>query len=80
MFCKNEVEDECHFITKCPLYSDNRHELYCEIKKTCLYFDNLSNTQKLIHVMRNEHTIIINNLAKFVHVAMRLRNKRMSQI
>ena len=34
--CKDEVEDESHFITKCPLHSNNRTLLYKILKENSL--------------------------------------------
>ena len=79
-FCKTEVEDECHFITKCPLYMKNRNELYSVIRKICLHFDNLSDTQKLIYIMRNENPSIIISLSKFVSESMKIRKDNMTTI
>ena len=78
--CKLEVGDECHFLTKCPLYNTNRLEFYTEIRKLSLEFDYLTNIQKTIYIMRNENTSVIKNLAKFVHECMKIRKEYMSQI
>ena len=79
-FCKTEVEDECHFITKCLLYMKNRNELYSVIKRICLHFDNLSDKQKLIYIMRNENPSIIISLSKFVSESMKIRKDNMTMI
>ena len=77
-FCKTEVEDECHFITRCPLYTKNRTELYSITRKICYYFDNLPDTQKLIYILRNETPCIIESLAKFVSESMKTRKDNLT--
>ena len=47
-FCANDIENATHFITECPLYNDDRNELYSEIRKTSNHFDNLTADQKFI--------------------------------
>ena len=79
-FCKTEVEDECHFITACPLYKKNRNELYSVIKKVCSNFDNLTDTQKLIYIMRSENPDIIKNIAKFISESMNIRKDKLNKI
>ena len=72
-FCANDIENETHFITKCPLYNDDRNELYSEIRKTTNHFDNLTADQKFIFIMTNEDHGIINKLAKYIYNAMKKR-------
>ena len=74
-YCVNLVEDECHFITNCPLYNVSRTELVQEIRKTCLYYHEMTDIQKFIFVMTNENTSIIKKLAKFVFISMEKRKE-----
>lgn len=52
--CKNEIEDEKHVFTLCPLYADLRNILYSEAVKHNDQFYNLSNDEKFIFLFRNE--------------------------
>ena len=79
-FCKTEVEDECHFITKCPLYTKNRNELYFVTRKVSFNFNNLPDTQKLIYIMRSENDGIIKSLAKFVSESMEIRKHNLNKV
>ena len=74
-YCKNVVEDECHFITNCPLYSVSRIELVQEIKKTCLHYHEMTDIQKFIFIMTNENPSIIKKLAKYVFSSMEKRKE-----
>ena len=61
-YCTNDIENESHFITKCPLYNDDRKELYSEILKHSRLFNNLTNDQKFIFILTNVDVVIINKL------------------
>ena len=63
-YCRKDIENETHFITKCPLYNDGRNELYSEIRKSSIFFDNMTIDQKFIFIMTNEDEVILNKLAK----------------
>ena len=52
--CNNEIEDEKHVITLCPLYADLRNILYSEAVKHNDQFYNLSIDEKFIFLFRNE--------------------------
>ena len=40
--CKDEIEDELHFVTKCPLYSEERKHLYKSLRNNSKFFDSLN--------------------------------------
>ena len=45
-FCKNEIDDELHFVCVCPVYSNPRNILFNEIILTYNNFSNLDITEK----------------------------------
>ena len=76
--CKNEVENETHFLTQCTLYNEYRNKLYHEVRKTSNYFDNMTSEQKFIFIMTNENEKIMQNLAKYVSISMTKRSLTVS--
>ena len=53
-FCKDQTEDECHFLISCPLYNDDRKDLFDSIRKTTLLFDEIPTAlQKFIFLLTN---------------------------
>lgn len=74
--CKNKIEDEMHFITSCPLYSNERKSLYKSLIHNSKEFQSLrTEEQKFIFIMTNENVNVMTNLAKFTFNAMQLREK-----
>ena len=72
--CKNAVEDECHFITSCPLYSRGREVLYTEAKSNAPAFEEIpTDTQKFIFLLSNENTNLLIVLAKYVNDSFKIR-------
>ena len=71
--CKLNVEDECHFLIECPTYNNERNVLYTNIRESSHHFDNMTNTEKFIFVMSNEDDVILQKLAKFIFISMKLR-------
>ena len=43
--CKSKIEDECHFITECPIYTQERELLYNCCKQDCVNFDSRTKEQ-----------------------------------
>ena len=73
-YCKDVVEDECHFITSCPLYSNEREELYAEVHKNSRWFNEIpTNNQKFIFILSNENVEVSNKVAAFVYKSFALR-------
>ena len=67
--CIDEIENELHFVVKCPLYSSERKELYKVLMHNSKHFDSLtSDEQKLMFIMTNED--VMAKLAKFVFNSM----------
>ena len=50
-FCKNEIEDQLHFVCVCPVYSNHRKILFNEIILTFNNFSNLDITEKFCFIM-----------------------------
>ena len=74
--CKNEIEDEIHFVVNCPLYSTERNKLFHAIRYTSKHFDQLkTDEQKFIFIMTNEDTNVMKQLAKYTYNAMQIREK-----
>ena len=66
----NDIEDEFHFILKCPFYKDFRKK-YIIIKK--FYYEKPS-VFKLVILLSVENTKELNNLGKFLIYSMKGRN------
>ena len=71
--CKEEIEDEGHFIIKCPLYTEERKLLFDCCRKECNNFDSLTEEQKFLFIMSNETPCIIKILAKFIFQSFKKR-------
>ena len=73
--CKDQIEDENHFIVKCPLYSKERAVLFQSCRENCMNFDLLTtDVQKFIFIMTNENPSVIAKLASFVFNAFKVRD------
>ncbi len=44
---ENSIEDQLHFVFHCPLYHNNREELYVKARTIIPMWDNLSDIEKL---------------------------------
>ena len=65
----NEVEDEIHFITKCPIYSKQREILYNKVT-TDQNFPNLNSKEKFIYILTHHNFL----LANFLITSWRIRS------
>ena len=73
--CKDEIEDELHFVTKCPLYKSERKILYETVQLNCQNFELFTtNVQKFIFIMTNEDENVMANLAKFIYKSLQIRD------
>ena len=73
--CKDEIEDEIHFVVKCPLYSSERKTLFHTLTRNSKNFDLLnSDEQKFIFIMTNEDMGVMKQLAKFTFNSMQIRD------
>lgn len=41
--CPNSVEDECHFLTTCPIYKDNREKIFLKMERTIPSLKSMNN-------------------------------------
>ena len=73
--CKNQIEDETHFILRCSLYSPGRRVLEDACRETCVRYDQLNEEQKFVFIMTNENEKVIKILSKFIFENLNLRNK-----
>ena len=74
-FCKNEVEDEKHFLLSCPLYTASREKLEHLCRLNSAFYDSYNTEQKFIYIMSNENGSIIKKLGNFVVESMTVRQK-----
>ena len=70
-FCKNEIEDEFHFVLRCPLYKELR-ERYIPRK----YFQNPSRHHFTI-LMSCKNEVMIKKLATYIYHSFQLRKEFM---
>lgn len=71
--CHVEIEDEFHFLFKCPLYNDDRTKLVPR------YYRVNPSMFKLIELMNSQNTRLINRIAKFVYNSFKIRTSFFSQ-
>ena len=76
--CKEEVEDECHFVIECPLYTEERKLLFGCCKQNCKNFDSLTKEQKFIFIFTNESANVTKILAKFIFQSSKIRETSVS--
>ena len=62
----NEVEDEIHFLFRCPKYENERQNMLYTINKSCAPFDNLSVIDKLFWLMNSEDKDVLIAVGKFI--------------
>ena len=73
-FCKNEIENEEHFLITCPLYSPLREVLENKCRTHCEGYNYLTQGQKFIFIMSNENNEIINELGNFILHSLEIRD------
>ena len=74
--CKDEIEDELHFVTKCPFYSKERTTLYQSLRENSINFNCLAtDEQKFIFIMTNENIKILNELSRYIYNSFSKRDK-----
>ena len=76
--CKNDVEDENHFITNCPLYSNQRFPLN-RLLKNNRFFQLFNEEQKFNFIMTNENGDVMVELAKFIFSATKIREEAIKE-
>ena len=80
-FCKNCIENECHFITTCPLYNLARINLLKSAQKNSSSFKDIpTDDQKFIFMLSNEDPVFLNELALFTYNAFKSRSNYMGNL
>ena len=70
--CK-QIENECHFLTKCAMYQAERTQLFDNVSKLCPRFLALNDEQKCLFLLTAEGDII-RETGKFAEKAFVIRN------
>ena len=72
--CKDLIEDECHFLITCPLYNDDRDDLFQFVRSTSRLFDEIpEDIQKFVFLLTNENELVMSKLAAFVYKSLKKR-------
>ena len=53
-----EIENECHTLIRCDLFSDIRHDLFVKCEELNCFFPFMCDTEKLNFVLSNEDIVI----------------------
>lgn len=73
MMCdKQEIEDEIHFVTSCPKYTNERRALLGKIREYA-NIDHLSARDLFIWLLTNENRHVCKNVARFTHECFKIR-------
>ena len=71
----NVVEDECHFVTRCKLFSFRRNQLYDKIRSIFPGFQDMEDNDRFIFLMSNKDNAVNTWFGKYVYSSfMRRRN------
>ena len=77
--CPTDVEDETHFITKCPAYNKERKILYTEFeKRNNLSLERMNNSEQLFLLLNINN--IINQTGIYIEQSMEKRKDLMKRI
>ena len=68
---QNTVENEIHFLIYCPVYDENRTELFNSIER--LDFPNMTDTQKIHYLTSDE--CMVKKTAQFIVDSWNIRSK-----
>ena len=58
-YCKDEIEDECHVLLKCPLYENERSVLLSKCHVECDNFTHFNDAQKLAYILSSPNICFI---------------------
>jgi len=72
-FCKQEVEDECHFLLVCHMYNDQRKKLLDYISSKSPLFQNLSIPDQFLWLMSSHDSDVILSVGEFIYKGMQHR-------
>jgi hypothetical protein len=67
------VEDETHFLFECPLYVESMVSFLRYMNEKCPNLQLLNNQNKLVWLMTNEDTDIVNKFVDFIQNNYNLR-------
>jgi hypothetical protein len=70
------VEDEFHFLFKCPLYNKERETVLNEIGKDNQNFLNLFDKQFFLWILTNENSSILFKLCNFLVIGFGIRSRK----
>jgi hypothetical protein len=70
------VEDEFHFLFKCPLYNKERETVLNEIDKDNQNFLNLFDKQFFLWILTNENSSILFKLCNFLVIGFGIRSRK----
>ena len=74
--CRNDIEDELHFITKCPLYKNERESLFQTCRDSSIHFDSYtSDYQRFVFILSNEDHTVLRSLSKFISTSFEKRKE-----
>ena len=65
------LEDECHFVLQCNMFTDERTDFQHQIQNEYSQFIILDEKEKLIFLLQNEDTQVLPWTAKSIHHAMK---------
>ena len=66
-FCVTSVEDEFHYLMKCPKYSSDREVLFSAMKVYYPIFDSLNEREKFLYILSSDDTL---SLMKYIRNTM----------
>ena len=69
--CLQSVEDECHVITQCPLYTHIRYPLFQYISSHVGHFEYMSDMEKMCFILGD--TTLLFKTAKALYEMLELR-------
>ena len=71
-FCPEEIENEKHFLVRCPVYDGLRQKLFDDVNVLCIGFFRPPDDQFLMWFLLN-NPIISESVAKYVRLSTELR-------
>lgn len=77
--CEAEIEDEQHFIVKCPFYMEERQKRLDCCKNDSRNFDSLTDDQTFIFILTSENLPVTITLAKLIFLSLNLRQEFLSE-
>lgn len=74
LWCNDCIENECHFLFKCPVYQTLREVLYTDINIIFPNFANMTDTEKLVALMDER---LCKLTSKYTYEAFKLRRENL---